>query len=69
MPINQRNRRHITKLARMEQTREIDHASIQKVIIICLGLLMFNIILTSCKGSHEKCSAYDQIEINQNLPE
>jgi len=53
----------------MEQTREVDHASIQKIIIIGLGLLAMNIFFTSCQGGHQKCSAYDSIDIVQDLPE
>lgn len=53
----------------MERTQEIDHASIQKIIIIGLGLLAMNILFTSCRSGNAKCSAYDQIEITQELPE
>tara|TARA_B100000768_G_scaffold179181_1_gene196360 strand:+ start:51444 stop:51605 length:162 start_codon:yes stop_codon:yes gene_type:complete len=50
----------------MERAQEIDHASIQKIIIIGLGLLMMNVVLLSCRSGHAKCSAYDQVE---NIPE
>jgi hypothetical protein len=53
----------------MERIQEIDHASIQKIIIIGLGLLMMNIIFISCRSGHAKCSAYDQVETIQELPE
>ncbi len=53
----------------MERIQEVDHASIQKIIIIGLGLLAMNLFFTSCKGGHDKCSAYDHVEQVQDLPE
>lgn len=53
----------------MEQTQEIDHASIQKIIIIGLGLLVMNVFFTSCRSGHDKCSAYDKVELIEELPE
>jgi len=42
---------------------EINHAAIQKVIIVALGLMTFSVFLTSCGTSAKHCAAYDSIEL------
>lgn len=48
----------------MKAKTRTDHAVIQKLIIISLGILTYSIMLTSCTTA-SPCSAYDNVEIEQ----
>jgi len=42
---------------------EINHAAIQKVIIVALGLMTFSVFFTSCASGTKHCAAYDQVDL------
>jgi hypothetical protein len=51
----------------MNTTNELNHSVLQKLIILFFGLMTFAIFMQSCTHI-APCSAYDQVELQDDLP-
>ena len=49
----------------MTPVEELYHQVLQKMIIVFLGLLTLSVFLTSCAPQHQKCSAYNAVDVEQ----
>ncbi|MDZ4751134.1 MAG: hypothetical protein SGI87_05925 [Flavobacteriales bacterium] len=49
----------------MESTTNRQHAVLQRLIIVFLGLLTVGVLLQSCSSSHATCAAYDEVKVEE----
>ncbi len=50
----------------MESTSRWQHAVLQRLIIVFLGLLTLGVALQSCSVSHASCAAYDEVKVEES---
>lgn len=53
----------------MNPVEELYHTVLQKLIILTLGLMTVGVLLSSCTAPNKACSAYNEIELNEEIPE
>lgn len=48
----------------MNSAEDLNHAVLQRLIMLLLGLMTISVVMTSCTYK-EKCSAYNAVEVEE----
>lgn len=49
----------------MQTSHDWNHAVLQRLIIVFLGLLTLGVLFNSCSTGHGSCAAYDQVQVEE----
>lgn len=53
----------------MRPVEDLYHTILQKLIMLILGLMTVGVLLSSCTMQNKSCSAYNEVEMSQDIPE